>query len=299
MRIKWLDKKGKTNAAATGVKTLNLYLSPLERRIAIPGWERMVLLAMILSGVASLAPVDRHTVMAQSVEKEHDAHVTAHWAYHGVEGASHWGLLSPEYARCEKGRRQSPIDIHTTAAHHVSREFRLDYRVSRARMVNRGHTVQVNVDSGSFLRFDGRLYALRQFHFHEPSEHQLNGQSSAMEMHLVHQDQIGHVLVLAILMKLGERNAFLETFWSQMPAKHDGMKTINDLMDVREVLPDDMRHFAYDGSLTTPPCHEGVRWLVLHRPIQISSRQLEKFLEVCGDNARPVQPLHGRDLETY
>lgn len=166
-------------------------------------------------------------------------------------------------------------------------------------MINNGHTIQVNVDPGSRARVKDRLYKLRQFHFHEPSEQHWEGKRFTMELHLVHQDPSGHVAVVAVPMELGAENRTLAPFWNQLPKTVGVPLPTHSSLNPVDLVPE-ARHFvSYEGSLTTPPCTEGVQWIVFQLPIQISARQLAQFLAVCGDNARPIQALHGRDLESY
>jgi len=258
------------------------------------------LVSMVFGEAKALAqretnPNERETLL----ERPHDAHIETHWAYHGIEGPEHWAILSPHYLTCEAGYYQSPINIkmdHTTM---TLENFSFDYQPTRIRMVNNGHTIQVNAEPDSRLLLNGRPYKLRQFHFHAPSEHHVDGQAFAMELHLVHQDPHGHVVVVAVLMKLGEENMALATFWDQLPSNVETLLTTDVKLNPQHLIPETRHYFAYEGSLTTPPCTEGVHWIVLRDPIHISADQLEQFLAVCGDNARPVQALHNRTLEAF
>ena len=229
----------------------------------------------------------------------------AHWDYMGIDGPKHWGMLDKKYMACEKGRQQSPIDI--VAAHdptiHSTLEFH--YQSSPVHVVNNGHTVQVNYKAGSLVRFNDKDYQLRQFHFHDPSEHHIGGKTFPMEMHLVHQDQSGHLLVVGVLIELGKTNTTLANAgkWVKQKLGHrvpvEGEEIRSGLvMDVKNLLPDDTSHFySYHGSLTTPPCSEGVQWVVLKNHIEVSEQQVQRFVHTLGPNARPIQPPSGRIIE--
>jgi len=154
----------------------------------------------------------------------------------------------------------------------------------------------VDFQSGESLEVLGRTYTLKEFHFHEPSEHQLNGRTYPMEAHLVHRDETGHLVVLAVLMDLGNESASLSAVWDRIPSeKQDEVRDL--LINPQDLLPKDLHHYAYDGSLTTPPCTEGVHWIVLKEPTSITSAHIERFVSLIGHNARPVQSLNEREID--
>jgi len=208
------------------------------------------------------------------------------------------------YLKCEKGKRQSPIDLQMPV--HASHEdLVFAYKPTELHAIHDGHSVRVIHEGESQLRWEGRSYRLLQFHLHEPSEHWVNGAAYPMEMHFVHQDAQGHVLVIAVLIKLGGENEEIDRAgkWVQQHIGHrlpeEGEEIRGTLkMDIMRILPADTTHFyTYDGSLTTPPCTEGVRWIVLKEPIEFSRVQLRRFVKAYGHTARQVQPLHGREVE--
>lgn len=221
---------------------------------------------------------------------------TLSWQYEGDQGPSHWGTLAPTTAFCEKGARQSPINILTTPHTSLHEEMLIHYKSSSAQVVAAHHTIEVDFQSGGAIEVSGRSYALKEFHFHEPSEHQLNGRSYPMEAHLVHRDESGHLVVVAILMDLGVETAPLGAIWERIPSeKHEEVRDL--LLNPQDLLPKDLHHYAYDGSLTTPPCTEGVHWIVLKEPISVTAGHLERFVSLIGHNARPVQPLNEREID--
>lgn len=229
--------------------------------------------------------------------EQHDAHLKAHWSYMGIDGPEHWAMVSPMYMTCESGSHQSPIDIRMPEHSHAPHRLVLNYPPGAFRVVNNGHTIQAIPERPGTLELDGRPYRLQQLHFHEPSEHRIEGTAYPMEMHLVHRDQRGHIVVLGVLMQRGRPHASLAELWERIPTM-PGARTKTTVIDPRALLPGSTHHYAYDGSLTTPPCTEGVRWLVLEEPIPITDAQVREFVGIVGDNARPIQPLHHRTVES-
>ena len=227
-----------------------------------------------------------------------------HWGYEGVEGPGHWAMIEPSYMTCETGRQQSPINIVMPRHGENQEDLTFHYQSTPLTVWNNGHTIQVNYQGGSVLRLNGKPYKLRQFHFHDPSEHHIDGKTYPMEMHLVHQDARGHLLVVGVLLTFGQENQVLSRVgdWverhtgQRLPPK--GGEVSTDLtFNLTDLLPSNTHHFSYHGSLTTPPCSEGVQWIVLKTPIEISKVQAERFITTIGANARPVQPLRGRDIQ--
>jgi carbonic anhydrase len=218
-----------------------------------------------------------------------------HWAYKGNEGAEHWGMLSPAYMACEAGSHQSPINI--AMPRHARTQERLApmYLPGSGQVLHTGHTIQVNVQAGGGLFLNGRPYVLRQFHFHDPSEHRVDGRAASMELHLVHDDARGHILVIGVLLDVGAASEGLAAIWTRLPGAA-GERSSVSMINVPALLPADTHHFSYHGSLTTPPCTEGVQWIVLRDRLTLSPEQLQAFVSLVGRNARPVQPLHGRNV---
>lgn len=225
-----------------------------------------------------------------TTEKKHDA---PHWGYSGHTGPAHWGELSPDFILAKTGKQQSPIDIRN--AQSARGILQIDYNPTTLEIVNNGHAIQLNYKKGSFLKMDGATYELKQFHIHSPSEHTVNGEYFDMEIHLVHISDAGKIAVAGVLFKQGKKNVFLEKFWKMLPETPGERildKTLN--LNAADVLPANKTYYAYDGSLTTPPCSEGVKWYVLSEPAEISAEQLAEFQKLYKGNFRPVQPLNGR-----
>jgi len=217
-----------------------------------------------------------------------------HWGYDGEVAPEHWGELSPDFSACGEGKQQSPVDIPATAAVNPP-GLRVDYRDSALHIVNNGHTIQVNVDPGSTLQVDGATYPLAQFHLHALSEHTLNGAHTEMELHLVHKDATGRIAVVGVMLEAGAHSAAYEPLLAHMPAEEGEPETIAGIsLNAADLLPAQRGYYRYDGSLTTPPCTEGVTWLVLSEPVELSASQVAAFERLYDHNYRPVQPLYGR-----
>ena len=200
----------------------------------------------------------------------------AHWGYGIDDGAEKWASLSPDYALCKTGKRQSPINITRSHLKPTENQLRFLYKHQEKvkNIINNGHSVQINFQNGSAVRLKNTYYSLVQLHFHSPSETQIEGKNFPMEMHIVHQDKQGNTLVIAALFEEGKEN-----------------------LNINNILPKQNGYYAFDGSLTTPPCNENVQWVVFVNPIQISKKQIETFQAVLHHNARNVQPLGDRVIE--
>jgi len=228
-----------------------------------------------------------------------------HWGYGEDDGPANWATLSSDYATCASGRAQSPIDIArgtTGEPMQMSKNYkagslkiiRHDHVVD---VIDNGHTIQVNYDEGSNLQLGDTAYELKQYHFHAPSEHMVEGRHFPMEMHLVHQSSDGGLAVLGVLIQEGDHNPAFEPVWANLPATvgeevHHQLVTVN----VDDLLPMGHESYRYRGSLTTPPCSEGVSWFVAVQPIELSTDQIAVFTSIFQGNNRPVQPLNNRTV---
>jgi len=227
-----------------------------------------------------------------------------HWSYEGESGPSTWGTLSPTYAPCKDGNNQSPIDIIKTdvkgltnwSHHYSSTSLRVTHTEHMEDILDNGHTIQVNVDTGNILLYDGKTYTLKQFHFHTPSEHTINGNHQPMEMHLVHQSEDGNLAVIGILMMEGKTpHPILTKIIANLPATKGETKHVaEERIELNLHLPTDNNAYHYTGSLTTPPCTENVQWIVLYEMISVSKDQIDTFVSRLGSNNRPVQSLNNR-----
>jgi carbonic anhydrase len=217
-----------------------------------------------------------------------------HWSYEGEHGPAHWAALEPAYAACGTGTQQSPIDIRDAQAADLP-PLTFDYHPSPLTLVDNGHTIQTTYAPGSVLEVGGRRYALQQLHFHHPSEERVNGRSYPLVAHLVHRNAEGQLAVVAVLLDAGDANPLVDALWAHLPAAQGAeVRPEGVTVDARQLLPSTLGYYTFTGSLTTPPCTEGVTWFVLKTPRQVSKAEVQEFARRYPHNARPVQPLHGR-----
>jgi carbonic anhydrase len=230
-----------------------------------------------------------------------------HWSYEGESGPATWGNLSPVYAFCKDGRHQSPVDIVKTAVkenpdwamNYSTTSMHITHTEHMEDIVDNGHTIQVNVDDGNTMTYGDKTYTLKQFHFHTPSEHTINGQHQPMEMHMVHQTEDGNLAVVSVLFKEGKSpNPVFTKLVENLPNTKGESKHVADAhLELDLHLPKDNSAYHYTGSLTTPPCSENVQWVVLREMLTLSRDQIEAFSSRIGPNNRPVQPLNDRLID--
>ncbi|MBW7882941.1 MAG: carbonic anhydrase family protein [Caldilineaceae bacterium] len=219
-----------------------------------------------------------------------------HWSYGGDTGPEYWGDLSPEFATCSSGTEQSPIDIASAAPLNPA-DLVFSYEPSALTVVNNGHTIQANYDPGSTFEVDGLSYQLLQFHFHNPSEHTVDSSATPMELHLVHKNDRGELAVVGVFLIEGAENAALAPVFANMPDEEGEPVAVDGIsVDAAGVLPADQTYWRYNGSLTTPPCSEKVKWFVMTDPVEVSAEQLAAYTELYSGNARPVQPINEREF---
>ena len=229
--------------------------------------------------------------LAQSEAVLQHAHI--HWDYDGAGAPENWSKLDPRNKLCATGERQSPIDIRDGIKVDLE-PIKFNYVPSTFRIVNNGHTVQVEVGDSS-ISLTGKTYELVQFHFHRPSEETINGQRFDMVAHLVHKSYDGELAVVAVLLERGPEHPFIQALWNYMPLEEKTpVSPPNAVVDLNALLPATRNYYTYMGSLTTPPCTEGVRWLVMKEPVKVSADQIGIFSRLYRNNARPVQPTRGR-----
>jgi carbonic anhydrase len=264
---------------------------------------RVAIRFIATAGTLALASCGRH---AATQEPAASAGSTqhAHWSYEGETGPAAWGTMSPEFVACAEGATQSPIDIASASVASAPASVTMQY--GRASMsidhhehvtdvIDNGHTIQVNCGGAGSVTIGGKAFALAQFHFHSPSEHTVDGKSYPMEMHLVHKSADDSLAVLGVLIEEGKPNAAFDSVWAHLPAEAGQEVRLPDvIVDVDHLLPAKREFYRYDGSLTTPPCSEGVKWLVMKTPIALSHDQIAKFRAIIHDNNRPTQALKNR-----
>ncbi|PIG28903.1 carbonic anhydrase [Janthinobacterium sp. 35] len=219
-----------------------------------------------------------------------------HWSYEGDSGPANWSKINVDWAKCGNGSRQSPIDIRDGMKVELE-QISFDYHPSSFNVVDNGHTVQVGVSGGNYITVQNRMFELQQFHFHRPSEERINGKAFEMVVHLVHRDAEGRLAVLALLLERGAPQATIQTVWNNLPLEKLETMQPTILLDPAEMLPVRRDYYTYMGSMTEPPCSEGVLWLVMKQPVQASPAQMALFSRLYPLNARPIQPANGRIIK--
>jgi carbonic anhydrase len=212
------------------------------------------------------------------------------FTYFGDSGPAHWGELSSSWATCSAGTAQSPVDFGALAlAATKHRELTLHYGETRGTIFNNGQTVEVETEGENDLEVDGQIYRLVQFHFHNPSEHRFAGRGADMELHLVHRSTTGALAVVGVLLNRGGSTGALSVVFDHLPRVVGEEEVLAQAFDPLAFLPSSPAHYRYAGSLTTPPCSEGVRWMVLATPVTVSDEHMARFAAQVSFNARPVQ----------
>lgn len=223
----------------------------------------------------------------------------ANWDYSGRTGPLNWGKLDPAYKACSQGHEQSPIDIRGAHLNKGLQPIEFHYIAGPVTLENTGKSITVHVDPGSYIVADGQRYELQEFHFHHPSEEAVKGKLTDMDVHLVHRSTDGKTAVIAVRFSMdrGDPNAVLAALWPSLPSKIGQKVKIADMIDAGGFLPADRGYWTYMGSLSKPPCTEGVRWFVFEDVLSISRSQLRAFTSVIPMNTRPLQDTHGRKIE--
>jgi carbonic anhydrase len=269
-------------------------MSCSEILMSKPIFRRPIWRLLIIAAAAACILISPHRTSSAVHEQAPATAPAIHWTYEGETGPAHWGALSKDFAECSVGRKQSPINI-TKPVEEDLRNIVFNYRPARVSVENTGHSIQVNYSPGNSIEVNGSKYELVQFHFHAPSEHTLNGKHTGAELHLVHRNAAGQLAVVGVFINTGSENRALKPVWDHLPTRA-GTAKLDEPVNPESLLPIRRTTYRYEGSLTTPPCSEGVAWLVMTEPIQLSEKQLAAFDQLFKGNNRPVQPLNGRTL---
>jgi carbonic anhydrase len=232
------------------------------------------------------------TSLSYAQEPQHPQH----WSYEGATGPAHWGDLNPDYSVCKTGQEQSPIDIVNAIAEKLP-PIEFHYLQSPLRLIDNGHTVQVNYEPGSYITVSGKRYELLQFHFHHPSEEAIHGRHHDLVIHLVHKDAEGQLAVVAVLFTEGASDAGIKAVVEHLPTVKEQEITTDATVAATSLLPQTRNYYTFRGSLTTPPCSEGVTWFVLQRPSTLSHSELAALVKLYPHNVRPVQPVNARTVK--
>lgn len=235
------------------------------------------------------------STQAKQEASEESKHKAQQWGYEGESGPKHWGEMSDTFKLCSAGENQSPIDIHSEFDVALAK-INFDYTAKATKILNNGHTIQVDISVGSSISVAGNTFELKQFHFHTPSENNIKGKSYPLEAHFVHRNAANNTFaVVAVMFEEGETNATLEAIWSKMPASARQSVKLEKALDYSQLLPKDQDYYRFNGSFTTPPCTEGVYWHVMKKPLSASKAQIAAFLAVMHHpNNRDIQKTGAR-----
>jgi carbonic anhydrase len=222
------------------------------------------------------------------------------WGYEGSNGPQMWGDLKDEYSLCKTGKLQSPVNLKWQQPVSPKRTLEYDYKDTELRVADAGYTLHVKFPPGQRAYFNGKQFELKHIEFKTSSEHQLSGNQLPMEAQFVHENELGQIAILSVFIIEGQFNPFIEKVWSHVPGKKHSERLVPTLLiNPKDLLPTVRTFYFYVGSLTTPPCSEGVRWHVLNTPLQMSRDQIVTFRKLFPSNSRPIQPLNSRKVMNY
>ena len=232
---------------------------------------------------------------APSTSTEAAATSEVHWGYEGDGSPEHWGNLSAEFEACGTGQEQSPINLSDAIPEDLA-DIEFAYAASAGEVLNNGHTLQYTPSNTQRVTLDGEELELAQLHMHTPAEHEVDGKQLPVEIHFVHKNTAGEITVLGILVEEGAPNELVQYLLDNAPETVDASHISQEEVNIADALPASQEYITYAGSLTTPPCSENVRWIVMTQPVTASAEQLQAFESLIGKNARPVQDQNGREL---
>ena len=220
----------------------------------------------------------------------------AEWGYEKHNGPDTWGNIEG-FEACEIGMKQSPIDILEKGTQSVKNELKIHYLGELQEILNNGHTLQINTKNENYVYFKNVKYTLHQFHFHTPSENHINSKEYPLEAHFVHKNDKNQLLVIAVMFKENVENPELVNMIKHLPKEKNHSVAYGGI-EIKKLLQSSHGYFEFDGSLTTPPCSEGVTWVVLKTPLTASKEQIKAFNDIMGNNNRSFQPLNGRVIKS-
>ena len=255
---------------------------------------KSIALSVVVAVSALQAEAPKSAEHNASGEKSHHKH----FGYIGNVAPAHWGELNPKFKMCSEGKQQSPINIIPTKKGNLS-PLDISYKTASKSIINNGHSIQVNIEDGSVLKLDGKDFKLKQFHFHVPSENNINGNKFPLEAHFVNVADDGQIAVIGVMFKYGKENPTLAKIWNELPSLKEGEAKEFKLgsEDINKLLPKEREYYKFMGSLTTPPCSQNVKWQIFKTPLEVSKEQIDKFFsQFSFPNNRPIQPTNDRDI---
>lgn len=261
----------------------------MKNRFVHPSmFSALVLPFLVACGGADAPPADEPMAEAEESHSEDGA-----WSYAGDNGPAAWGMLSSEFSVCSEGVEQSPIDVATGSVMSAGLDpLMMSYQATSWSLEDTGHAINAVPAGDHHLMIGDDSYRLLQFHAHTPSEHTIDGQFFPMEVHFVHQSASGQLAVVGVMVQEGATD---DGFGGIAAALADGSMSVSDV-DPRALLPESLEYFTYPGSLTTPPCSEGVRWNLLKTPVTLTAELIAVFEGTHGVTNRPVQPINQRSV---
>ncbi|ASN05268.1 carbonic anhydrase [Virgibacillus necropolis] len=257
-----------------------------------------VFLGVMLTACSGEKPEQKTETSQPQTKEEEKKSDEAHWSYNGQTGPENWAELSSEFKKCERGKEQSPVDIKTSKLEKKPKKVQFEYESTSFEIVNNGHAIQANAkgQKNNAFRLDRKEYQLGQSHFHAPSEHTVNGEHYDMEMHLVHKSKEGKLAVVTFFVEEGKENKTLKGMWSNLPKQKGETSKLTKKINPAHFISENQQAYIYNGSLTTPPCSEGVKWLIFKKPLQMSKEQINRFKEIHSHTNRPTQELNEREV---
>ncbi len=248
---------------------------------------------LLIAGLLSGLYADINQVAIHATQDAQKRLHNAHWSYSKETGPKYWGELKEEFFMCKEGKNQSPVNLNRFVEADLPK-LKITYAGNAVSIINNGHTLKINTNQGNKIVIDGITFTLKQFHFHTPSENLIEGKQFPMEADFVHMDKDGNLAVIAIMFKEGNENSALKKILYQLPKEVNHVSLLAEMFNPGELFPRKLDYYRFSGSLTTPPCSEGVRWIVIKNPVEASKEQLEAMRKIMGKNNRPVQPLNAR-----
>lgn len=268
--------------------------SPAKQVVAVKKTEEVVTMTQRADSAPAVATIE--PAAGDEAVDEAEMEMLPNWSYMGADGAKNWGKISDQYVTCMAGTQQSPIDISQFMQEPLPK-LQIAYAESPLMVANTGKTIQVNYEPGSKFKSGETIYDFRHIEFHTPSEHYIDGAPYPMEANFVHTSPDGELAIIAVMLKVGVQNAAIQSLWDAIPQTGQMNAPEGVMLNASDLLPKDGRYFSYKGSITRPPCKEGVNWFVLQTPVELSREQLTAFQSLFPINARPLQPLNGRVIK--
>lgn len=255
-------------------------------------------LVLLLIAACNNKPKETEQSVTAADTAKTEEHHKKHWDYEGETGPEHWSEMDKNDCG---GNAQSPVDIVETEKDGALKpiDFHYNQKTKIHDVINNGHTIQFDFEPGDYVVINGNQYELKQFHFHEPAEHTIKGVRYPLVIHMVHKSKEGKFAVVAIMAQEDKKsNETFEFLDKYLPTKANDTVKVNDDFNINNVLPKNRTYYTYTGSLTTPPCTEGVQWFIFKNQIDVSIKMIKDLKKIMPvNNFRSVQELNGRKIK--